>query len=61
MLPKILGGRGALQKNPQFITIYKDIILGIKLISPNLFSRIEFCLTCYPIGIGIPNLKPIFD
>ena len=53
-------GGGYFVQNSQFI-IPKDIILGIKLISPNLFSRIEFCLTCYPIGIGIPNLKPIFD
>ena len=27
----------------------KDIILGIKLIGPHIFSRIEFCFTCYPI------------
>ena len=29
--------------------VYKDIILGIKLNGPNLFSRIEFYFTCYTI------------
>ena len=39
MLQKIEGGHFV--QNPQFI-IYKDIILGIKLNGPSLFSRIEF-------------------
>ena len=42
------GGGGHFVQNSQFI-IYKDIILGIKLIGPNLISRIDFCFTCYPM------------
>ena len=42
------GGRGALHTK---ITIYyiPRYYLAIKLIGPNLFSRIEICFTCYPI------------
>ena len=48
MLQKKAGG-GHFIQNSQFI-IYKDIIyLAIKLIGPNLFSRIEIWFTCYPI------------
>ena len=42
-------GWGHFIQNSQLI-IYKDIIyLAIKLIGPNLFSRIEIYFTCYPI------------
>ena len=46
-IAKMEGG-GYFIQNSQFI-IYKNIILGIKLIAPNLFSRIEFCFICYPM------------
>ena len=47
MLQKIEGG-GHFIQNSRFI-MSKDIILGIKLNGPNLFSRIEFHFTCYTI------------
>ena len=59
MLQKIAGGGHFLQ-NSQFIIIYKDIILGINLIGPNLSSRNRILLYLLP-NIGIPNFKPFFD
>ena len=46
MLQKIGGGHFV--QNSQ-IFLYKDIILGIKLNGPNLFSRTVFYFTSYTI------------
>ena len=56
MLQKMAGG-GALHTK---FTIYyiQRYYLGIKLIGPNLFSRIEICFTCYPIYRDLHTKNP---